>query len=121
MSITLKASLLTVEKNSFDETIDYLNKIGVSTGPRTASVDLLIELREKPTIIRILEEMEMKAGKVWDVLKIGEVGISLYVAHGTGDGTIFIPSANVTAIHTIDEQFLEKYSAPRELKVAVHN
>ena len=120
MSITLKASLLTVEKNSFDETIDYLNKIGVSTGPR-ASVDLLIELREKPAIIRILEEMEMKAGKVWDVLKIGEVGISLYVAHGTGDGTIFIPSANVTAIHTIDEQFLEKYSAPRELKVAAHS
>ena len=48
----------------------------------------------------------------WQIIKLSKAGVSLYVAHGTGDGTIFIPFENIVAIHTIDEDFLEKYATP---------
>lgn len=97
------------------QTIEYLNKIGLGTEEsreiNTQYISFknkdIIEFKKKPFIFEILEYNNLLIEA--DINYISEQGISFYIfGMELGDGSIFVPMDNINCIHTIEKQQIDR-------------
>ena len=77
-----------------------------------------IELKHIP---EILVRLSVAIGNTscqdeeWEILSISQHGVALYLAYPpAGDGYVFIPNANIAAIHTVDDDFIRECRGTKE-------
>ncbi len=120
-----------VESGDHADTIGYLTKIGMNFRGGIDNLLLMIEVRNMPEILTVLEQvsnydhllkertMKDKSEEVWDILRMCDAGISFYVTNWQpADGVIFIPRENIIAIHTLSKEFVAKRSDVHKAKAA---
>ena len=110
-----------IEKDAHETTIQYLTKIGMNPWAGADGAALMIEINEVPEIVTSLEAAT-GSEQIWDVFKISDAGVSLYVTNWQpADGLIFIPTENIIALHTLSSEFIAKTSGFHKAKAGGHN
>jgi hypothetical protein len=133
MSGTITGSFFgSFEKSSLDETVKYLDKIGLKFLSGIEGLMFMIEVRDMPAIILAIEEVEhsnyvMKLEgsakesppTTWNILRMNDAGVCLYVTnYQPADGWIFLPRENIVAIHTLNREFVQNCSNSTERTAA---
>lgn len=111
MSKTFIARFIGVGDEDIQETVRYLDQVGMSMTYRGTFEHVLfhIELQEMPEIMFALEQRAYFTGgsKIWEMLRLSSEGLALYITHATADAFIFIPKEKIICIHTASEDFLK--------------
>jgi hypothetical protein len=117
MDNSIVGRLFLFDVNAAEQTIEYLNKIGLGCDKyRKENIDYMrlrdmyiIEFKEKPFIFKTLEYNNLFGEENYTNIRcIGEHGISFYIAGPAfGDGSIFVPINNINCIHTVEKEQID--------------
>ena len=114
MSKTIVAQFTGAGDENIEETVKYLDQIGMSLTYRGKFEDVLfnIELQSIPDIMLILEGRGYfkERPKIWDMIRLTTEGVALYVPIAVADAYVFIPKETIICIHTVSEYFLREMS-----------
>lgn len=116
MSVTISCTFMCVEDHDEQATRQYLRSIGMKfTNPSLNDEKFIVELREVPELLRQLEDGRYFLGRQtqsWNLLALTAEGLTLYLSHPTaGDGYAHIPMANVCALYSVADSFVDKVRA----------
>lgn len=111
MSETIRGRIFACREGDIERIQDYFSRQGMTFNNGLDDAVFFIELKQRPDALVKLEAAGFfQQDKIdeWSIMSITEQGITLYYAHQrAGDGYIFIPQANVVAIHTVDKECLD--------------
>jgi hypothetical protein len=114
MSKTIAAKFTGVGDENVEETVKYLDQIGMSLTYRGKFEDVLfsIELQLVPEIMLVLERTGYfkERPKIWEMIRLTTEGVALYVSIAVADAYVFIPKETIICIHTVSEYFLREMS-----------
>lgn len=113
MSHTIIGEFFTIKDEDLEDTTEFLKQLGMTFDGGIDKSFFYIELKELPEILlqlyssKYFDYRRSQSQKMWDILKIYEQGIALYIASPYGDGYVFLPMNNIISIHTGNREHLD--------------
>jgi len=107
---------MSVEDHDEQATRQYLSSIGMEfTDASLNDEKFMVELHEVPELLRQLEDGQYFLGRQtqsWSLLALTAHGLTLYLGHPTaGDGYVHIPMANICAVYSVANAFVDEVRA----------
>lgn len=120
MSQTLTLQYSNIDTKDYKITEKYLNSLSMTFQNGFEDAYFQIEVVREPAILEKLRQagiFDLRGG--WHIILMADKGITLYIVCPLGDAYAFIPSNQIIAIHTVDQNFIaeiEEYSKQKKKK-----